>query len=121
MPRKQAALKVLDPTDPLPPSQLRELERRMRDATDPTRYLVVSVLGPRFVLYYDVGGDSWLVNDARGATLFKRRAAALAIKRILRDGVRVTPCRVDRRGQIIRRSIETAPAPARRRRRVTTT
>jgi hypothetical protein len=33
---------------------MRELDRRMKDLDDRTRYLLVSVFSPRFVLYYQV-------------------------------------------------------------------
>lgn len=107
--RKAGSKNDVDLEDELTPAQMRELERRVRDANDTTRYLLVSVLGPRFVLYYDVASDSYLWNEARRATLFKRRKAALAIKRLLPDGVRIVPCKVDRRGEVVRSSI-TLPA-----------
>ena len=37
--------------EPLTRAQMRELDRRMKDLDDRTRYLLVSVFGPRFVLY----------------------------------------------------------------------
>ena len=69
--------------DELTPSQIRELRRRMADFDDVTRYLLVSQMGPRFALYYNVSDDVYAMNNPRGATLFKRLKAALAVKALL--------------------------------------
>ena len=37
---------------PLSPELLRDLRRQIRDLDDRNRYLIVSVFGLRFVLYY---------------------------------------------------------------------
>jgi hypothetical protein len=81
-----------DPDDDLPPAQIRKLQRRVADLEDPIRYLLVSEMGPRFALYYNVSEDVYAMNDPRGATLFKRRNAALAVKRLLGRGIRVVRC-----------------------------
>ena len=73
-------------------SQARELQRRMADLRDQTRYLLVSKMGPRFALYYNVSDDVYAMNDPRGATLFKRRNAALAVKALLGPRIRVIRC-----------------------------
>src|SRR5271170_2222231 len=85
---------------PLTAAQLRELERRIRDAEDRTRYLLVSALGRKFALYYDVADDTFIWKDPRAATLFKRRAAAAAVKKLLSGRVEVVACRVDSRGRL---------------------
>ena len=110
-------LRPLDNSDdwPLTKAEIRELDRRLADTRDRTRYLLVSVFGPRFVLYYNVSGDMYGMNDPRYATLFKRRAAALAIKRLLGSGVQVLRCRVDRRDRLVLRSV---PKPRARRNRL---
>ena len=76
---------------------------------------MVSVLGSIFLLFYDVSTDTYIWKDPRGATLFKRRAAALAIKRLLRGSMQVIECRVDQRDRLIRGSVhlDSADAPAR--------
>lgn len=91
--------------DPLTQSQLRELQRRLRDLDDRRRYLLISVFTPRFVLYYDVSSDTFGMNDPSLGTLFKRRAAAIAIQRLLREAVQLVPCRVDRRNRVVKRSL----------------
>ncbi|MBI2219378.1 MAG: hypothetical protein HYU51_19035 [Candidatus Rokubacteria bacterium] len=68
----------------------------MADLHDVTRYLLVSEMGPRFALYYNVSDDVYVMNDPRGATLFKRRAAALAVKALLGGGIRVLRCKTRR-------------------------
>ncbi len=69
----------------LTPSQIRELDRRIKDIDDPVRYLIVSDFGPRLILYYNVSDDTFAYNNPAGGTLFKRRAAAESIRRILRS------------------------------------
>ena len=90
---------------PLTRAQMRELDRRVKDLDDRTRYLLVSTLSPRFALYYNVSEDTYGMNKPVHATLFKRRAAALAIKRLLGGGVEIAPCRVDRRGRLVLKSV----------------
>lgn len=81
-----------DPDDELTPPQLRELRRRVADLENPIRYVLVSEMGPGFALYYNISDDVYAMNDPRGATLFKRRKAALAVKRLLGRGIRIAPC-----------------------------
>ena len=77
----------------LTPAQVQELRRRMADLDDATRYLLVSQMGPRFALYYSVSDDVYVMNDPRGATLFKRRKAALAVKALLGRSIRILRCK----------------------------
>ena len=79
--------------DELTPAQIRELRRRMADLDDVTRYLLVSQMGPRFALYYNVSDDVYAMNDPRGATLFKRIKAALAVKALLGGSIRILRCK----------------------------
>jgi len=79
--------------DELTPAQIRELRRRMADLDDVTRYLLVSQMGPRFALYYNVSDDVYAMNDPRGATLFKRLKAALAVKALLGGSIRILRCK----------------------------
>lgn len=71
------------------PAQLRDLKRRIKDMDDPVRYLITSEFGPRFVLYYNVSDDTFAHNDPAGGTLFKRRAAAERIRKLLRSTARI--------------------------------
>ena len=48
---------------PLSKAQLRELDRRVRDSDDRTRFMIASVMSPRFVLYYDVSHDVYVMNE----------------------------------------------------------
>lgn len=82
--------------DELTPAQIRELRRRMADLDDGTRYLLVSQMGPRFALYYNVSDDVYVMNDPRAATLFKRRKAALAVKALLGGSIRILRCKSKR-------------------------
>src|SRR6266852_3899572 len=79
--------------DELTPAQIRELRRRMADLDDVTRYLLVSQMGPRVALYYNVSDDVYAMNDPRGATLFKRLKAALAVKALLGGSIRILRCK----------------------------
>ena len=65
----------------------------MADLDDVTRYLLVSQMGPRFALYYNVSDDVYAMNDPRGATLFKRLKAALAVKALLGGSIRILRCK----------------------------
>lgn len=71
----------------LTPGQIRELKRRVKDMDNPVRYLIVSEFGPRFTLYYNVSDDTFAHNNPAGGTLFKRRAAAESIRKLLRSRV----------------------------------
>ncbi len=82
---------------PLTPAQIREIKRRVVDLDDPIRYLLVSRVGPRFSLYYNVSDDLYAMNDPSGATLFKRRKAAESIKRTLGRGVDILECHTRKR------------------------
>ena len=70
-------------------AQVKELNRRIKDMDDPVRYLIVSDFGPRFVLYYNVSDDTFAHNNPAGGTLFKRRAAAESIRKLLRSTVTI--------------------------------
>ena len=80
----------------LTPAQIQELRRRMADLADGTRYLLVSQMGPRFALYYNVSEDVYVMNDPRRATLFKRRKAALAVRALLGGSIRILRCKSKR-------------------------
>jgi hypothetical protein len=94
-----------DDVPPLTPAQIRELKRRLLDLKDRTRFLLVRAFAARTTFYYDVSRDTWGINDPSLGRLFKRRATATAVQRLLRDGVQVVRCRVDRRDRIVKRSV----------------
>jgi hypothetical protein len=116
-PRKQVATKLArlaktpiadndDDLSELSPAELRVLMRRLADAEDRTRYLLASFFSPRFALYYMLSDDLWIMNRPKQATLFKRRAAATAIKALLGPNTSLIRCRVDARGGLVVASIE---------------
>jgi len=107
-----------DDVHPLTPAQIRELKRRLLDLKDRTRFLLVSAFTARTALYYDVSRDTWGMNDPSLGTLFKRRATATAVQRLLRDGVQVVRCRVDRRDRVIKKSVSRVRSVWRRQKRV---
>ena len=78
--------------EPLSATLAREIRRRAADLDDPVRYLLASQVTPRFVLYYNVTDDAYVLNDPKGATLFKRRKAAHSVKRLLGGRIRVIQC-----------------------------
>lgn len=106
-PSRRATEKSREETEfaPLTPAQLRELNRRVRDADDRTRYMIAGVMSSRFVLYYDVTDDVYAMNKPGGATLFKRSQAARAVLKLLGGRCRVLKCRVDRKGKLVKASL----------------
>jgi len=64
-------------------AMIRELERRLQDARDPVRYMLVSQFGRRFILYYNVSDNVFAMNNPSGGTLFKRREAAERVRQLL--------------------------------------
>jgi hypothetical protein len=68
---------------------IREIERRVRDARDPIRYMLLSEFSRSFILYYDVSSDVFVMNAPDKGTLFKRREAAERVSKLLSPGVRI--------------------------------
>ncbi|OGI47672.1 MAG: hypothetical protein A2151_03220 [Candidatus Muproteobacteria bacterium RBG_16_65_34] len=64
------------------PSQVREIRARVKDFDDPVRFVIASQFSRKFVLYYNVSSDTYAMNDISAATLFKRRRAAEAIRKL---------------------------------------
>ena len=112
--RAKAARTISDDDPPLSEAQIRELRRRLADLKDPMRYLIVAEMGPRFALYYNVADDLYAMNDPAQATLFKRRAAALAVRRLLGRGTRVIQCMTRQRKGL---RVPVLPAKSRQRRK----
>jgi len=90
-------------------AERRELEQCIKDLEDRTRYLLASSLGERITLYYNIADDTFSWDDPQGASLFKRKVAAQKIRTILGSGVKVLSCRVDKRGHLLKRSIQPPP------------
>lgn len=88
--RKTLAPQVAEEdVEPLSPAQMRELERRIRDSNDPIRYMLVSEFTRRFILYYNVSDDVYVMNDPSGGTLFKRLKTAQSVKKLLGKGTSI--------------------------------
>lgn len=109
-PRGRATDGVVDDGRPLTRAQMRKLDRRVKDLDDRTRYLLVSTFSHRFALYYNVSDDTYGMNEPTHATLFKRRAAAHAIRQMLGGRIAIAQCGVDGRGRLVLNSL-----PVRRR------
>lgn len=118
--RSRSSNRQLSWTDDGPPltrSQIRQLQRQIRDLDDRARYLLASVFTKRLVLYYDVSQDTYAMNDPALGTLFKRRTAAEAIRRLLSRNVQILRCRVNRRNRLVKTSLSSFSLAVRRRHR----
>src|SRR5207247_568081 len=104
-PGRDGGKSVAEDDAPLTRTQRQELYQLVKDSHDRTRYLLISPFSPRFALYYNVSEDTYGWNEPANATLFKRRVAALAVKRLLGRGVKIMQCRVDRRGRLVLNSV----------------
>lgn len=103
--RGHASDSVADDELRLTRAQTRELDRRIRDLRDRTRYLLVSSFSPQLALYYNVSRDTYGMNAPTHATLFKRRAAAQAIGQMLGCRIVMAACRIDGRGRLVLSSL----------------
>ena len=85
---------VAGPDDDLPltPAQLREIRRRVADMRNPVRFILVSAMSPRFMLFYEVSNGTYVLNNPAGATLFKQRDVAEGVRRVLGGRVRIVRC-----------------------------
>jgi predicted XRE-type DNA-binding protein len=68
---------------PLTKAQIAEIERRVKDIDDPTRWVVVSTILPRTFLAYVPSSGMFVGDEKPGAALFKRKAEAEAVLRVL--------------------------------------
>src|SRR5436305_1308620 len=82
------------------PRDVKELRRRVADLKDKTRYMLVVSFLPGSMMYYDVSTDCYAWNNPAGGTLFKRKKAAEAIRRLLGSGVVVVECSLARRNGV---------------------
>lgn len=83
---------------PLSRPQIRELNRRVRDSMDRTRYLLATALTLRHALFYNVSDDVFAMDDPTRGTLFKRRETAMAVKTLLKGRAQILQCRVTHEG-----------------------
>ena len=92
------------------PALRRELLRRVREANDPRRYLLASVFTAKFVLYYNVEHDSYVLKNPEAATAFKSRRAAAAVLKTLGKHVALITAKRRKDGtlQISRESLRDA-------------
>lgn len=67
----------------LTPKLRAELKRRIDDANDPTRYVIVSAFSQRFCLYHMPEDGNYTMNEIPDRALFKRRAEAQAVAKVL--------------------------------------
>ncbi len=56
---------------------------------DPVRYMLVSEISRRFILYYNVSDNVFAMNSPNGGTLFKRREVAESVRKLLGRGVSI--------------------------------
>lgn len=75
--------KPIDHDEPLSPEWIKEIKRRVREAEDPIRYMIASEFSRRFVLYYNVSSDSFVMNSPEHGTQFKRRKIAERVAQFL--------------------------------------
>jgi hypothetical protein len=75
--------KADDEFPPLTKRQVAELERRVGDTMDPRRYVIVSSFLPNFSLFYCPSDGIFVMNEIPETALFKRKAEALAVARVL--------------------------------------
>lgn len=104
----------------LTPARRKELDRRLADLRDRTRWLIVDpCFGAGWRLIYDVGDDSYLMHRTRGrgkrelltarVTVFKREALARDFLAILKKrrkhskGLALLECRVSKDGSRVTR------------------
>ncbi len=75
--------------EPLSPALIRELKRRIRDSSDPVRYMLVSEFSRSFIHYYNVSSGMFAMNEPSGGARFKCREAAESVKKLLGKGISI--------------------------------
>ena len=64
---------------PLSKAAIAELDRRVKDLDDPTRYVIASAWTRKHVAFYDIEQSVYVGGEIRPACLFRRRADAEAV------------------------------------------
>ncbi len=97
-------------SDDLSPAWRREILRRSREAKDPRRYVLASVFTSKFVLYYNVEHDGYVLKKPEEATAFKSRRAAVAVLKTLGKNVALITAKRRKDGtlQVSRKSLRDA-------------
>jgi hypothetical protein len=89
MKRRKASSDLGEPDESrLSPKMLARLKRRIDDHDDPTRYVIVSAFSQRFCLYYCLESGCYVMNEIPDSALFKRKAEAQAVAKVLDRGRR---------------------------------
>jgi hypothetical protein len=70
----------------LSPKLHTQLKRQFKDLDDPTRYVIVAAFSPTFCLYYWPQDGNYVMNEIPDGALFKRKAEAQAVAKILDRG-----------------------------------
>ena len=73
---------------PLSAREIAELKRTVDELRDPTRYVIVSAFSKRFCLYYCPEDGNYVMNEIPEAAMFKRKAEAVAVAKVLDRGRR---------------------------------
>ena len=73
---------------PLSAKEIAELKQQVDDIDDPTRYVIVSPFSRRFCLYYCPEDGNYVMNEIPVGAMFKRKAEALAVAKVLERGRR---------------------------------
>jgi len=73
---------------PLSAGDIAELKRRVDEMRDPTRYVIVSAFSRRFCLFYCPEDGNYIMNEIPEAAMFKRKAEAIAVAKVLERGKR---------------------------------
>lgn len=80
---KHERSKADDDFPPVTKRQVAELQQRVADLKDPRRYVIVSSFLPNFSLFYCPSDGIFMMNEIPETALFKRKAEALALARVL--------------------------------------
>jgi hypothetical protein len=97
------------------PNLIKELRQRSAEIADRRRWVIASVLGPvktrtRWVLWYDMSDNMYPMTDPQSATVFKLERHARLIAQSMDHGHYIVPCKVDKKGKLVPRSIRWAGA-----------
>lgn len=83
---------------PMADEDIAELQRRIVDLEDPTRYMIKTDIGftGSFILWYSITDDTWC-SDQPSGTMFKREAYAQVVLNAMGDKkfIKVVPVLAD--------------------------